>query len=444
MTSLQIPQGLSLLPFQIEAVEKMLQFLSLTGGVYNACEPGLGKTVQTITVMNMMRPLKTLIVCPAVMRLTWYRELKKWGLTPWVADPRAVLSSKDLEDCWMASCLIVSYDMLSRHIEKFHNFVWDLLVLDEAHYLKSRTAKRTKAILGKLWVESNYKIALSGTPMTQSVCDGFSLFNKFCPTEFPNFYKFANTWAYTKRTPWGDQYFGVKNPEALSALIRSKFFIRYRKEEVLKDLPEKNFIEITLPKATDPELSHAQQTSYTSFLEEVRQSRSRSDAEFPRPPQSVLSARRQHGLLKVSAICEVVSGLLEQEFPVVLFAWHVDVLTSYMNSLRKFNPVLIKGDVSSLDRQKAIENFQEGRTNLFIGQLAAAGTGITLTRSSTCVLAELDWSPAIISQAVDRLHRIGQKKCVDVYYFVVEDSLEEDIVRTLVEKAKTFARVVDG
>jgi SNF2 family DNA or RNA helicase len=95
-----------------------------------------------------------------------------------------------------------------------------------------------------------------------------------------------------------------------------------------------------------------------------------------------------------------------------------------------------------IEREKAIELFQGGKTNLFIGQIAAAGIGITLTRASHCILAECDYSPATMSQAINRLHRIGQKNSVNVYFLLVEDSSEYDIMQILVDKIKAFDQVL--
>lgn len=436
-----VPEGLNLLPFQEKAVSQMLEFLDINQGVYNACEQGLGKTIQTIVALNALNVTQTLIICPAVMRLVWEEELKIWSTTPGNCT-KVVLNSGDMAGLFnfsSPSYLIISYDLAARHAAELEKHNWHALVMDESHMLKSKSAKRTKAILGSIWEKADYKIALSGTPFTQSVIDGFTLFNKFLPSRFTNFYQFANRYAYQRITPWGVKYFGVRNAEELSKIIRANFYIRYTKEQVLPELPEKVFQKISLPESFGVGWKKEKEV-LTDANEAVA---AISSGRNFKVAGNLATLRKEQGLLKIPAIVEFAKNLLEQEIPIVLFAYHRMVIAKLQEELEKFKPVVITGDTSAEDRQSSIKAFQEGKAHCFIGQINASGTGITLHRSSIVILGELDWSPAVISQAVDRCHRIGQKDTVNVHYFVVKNSLEEKIVNVVMDKAKTFAKVLE-
>lgn len=437
-----LPEGRTLFPFQAQAIASMCGFLRATGGCYNACEQGLGKSIMAIVTCNVLIARKKLIICPAVMRHTWAKELSIWEAQP-SAGIVVVDSSRELFSTKIAETTVVSYDLASRHSDYLSKDDWDAIVFDEAHYLKNRNAKRTQRILSALWPKARYKIALSGTPFTQSVVDGFTLFNAFAPDEFPNFWQFANRYAYKKITPWGSKFYGVRNAEELSNKIRSRFYIRFKKEEVLKELPPKTFSRISLPEtfSLTPSKSEAETVKEQTaiFLKRIETGEGTSVL-----PASLAAQRRLQGEKKLPAVIDFVRDLLEQEIPVVVFAYHRNFISKLSEALHMFNPAVITGDTSAYERTRLVEHFQGGGTNCFIGQFTAGGVGITLTRSSTVVLGELDWSPAVVAQATDRVHRIGQKDAVTAYYFVVRDSLEEGIVETVMNKAKTFAQVVEN
>jgi len=323
----------------------------------------------------------------------------------------------------------------------------DLLILDEAHYIKNPKAKRTQTIFDHYWDEARYKILLSGTPFTRNVIDGYSPFSALMPTEksFRSFETFADNYSLLRKIKvkkgsysfFIPQYYGIKNSEKLRDIIRQNFYIRYTKEEVLKDLPELTYQKITLPSKYDVEATEEEKNALRTLKSEV-------ENEGSIPTAAVGSIRRKLGLAKVTPVGDYVEDLLEQEIPVVLFAHHRDVIAEFETRFKKYVPAVITGATDNEKRFNEVKRFQDGNTLLFIGNLAAAGVGITLTRGSNCVLAELDYSPSVLVQAVSRLHRMTQKNPVNVYYFVVDGSLEESIIESVVRKSKEFSSVVDN
>lgn len=442
-----IPENQSLRPFQIEGVSMMLKFLnSPIKGTYCADEQGLGKTIQSIAAVESLKlTLPTLIVCPAVMRGTWRRELLDWTLGGKIQvafgrkDFPHPLQIKELK------YLVISYELAVNALSVLKEINWGALILDEAHYVKNHKAKRTKAVLKELWPKSKYRICLSGTPITRNVVDFYSIFSKFLPTIYPKFSDFGARYAYPRVTPFAITYEGLRKDTApeLSATMRKYFYFRRKKEEVLPDLPAKIFKRVTL---SDEFLFKGEQKVATELDAEIAAMLRRLENNEPMPAvsTSVQGHRRLQGEMKVPAVVAYVKDLLEQDIPVVLFGYHSNVLDMLIKDLSQFKPVVIRGGTSPKQAQFAVESFQAGKTNLFIGQINAAGIGITLTASSNVIIAEPDWSPAVIAQAVDRCHRIGQKDSVTVHYFVVPDSIDEEIISALMRKAREHAEIVEN
>lgn len=437
---------MKLYSFQERAVEQMVKFLTTnsTAACYNASEMGTGKTCMAINTAMKLYCKDILIICPAIMRYVWKEEIEKWceksAITIWFNTINPDLFSKG-----KINWTICSYDLAYRSgvLGRLQDTHYDMVIYDEAHYLKNRKAKRTRAALANLWPRGTYHILLSGTPFTTRVIDGFNTFHKCSPGDFPNFYNFAERFSYIKQTPFGLDYYGVKQPEELSRLIRSKFYLRITKKEALPELPDKIFERIILPSryAVVPK---AKNEADEIRLEIERVTKFIEDGKEVIVPKSLAEHRRLQGEAKVEPIVEFVKNLLDQDIPTVLYAWHKNVIAAFEDAFREYHPAVITGETSAKDRATAVDEFQQRHsTNLFLGNMAAAGIGITLTRSSTIVLAELDWSPATVSQAIDRLHRIGQKNSVLIYYFVVRNSLDESLTNVVMNRARTFNSILN-
>lgn len=332
------------------------------------------------------------------------------------------------------------YDLtLSEHF----NYIANGIVV---HNCKSHKTKRSKAIFKHIWPKATYKIALSGTPFTQCVTDCHTLFSRMAPDIFgepdtQGWYAFANKFANQTRTPFGTTYHGLRNPVLLRKLIRENFFIRYTKEEVLPELPPKIWTEITLPPSYNVKGVYSKDPEVRKEI--AKAIKAVNDGLPLPPPTHTAHYREQQGLLKIPAVIEFAENLLEENVPIILFAYHTSVIEKYTEALKKYNPAVITGATSAKARNKAVEDFQAGNTILFIGQLVAGGVGITLTTGSNLILAELDWSPANVSQACDRAHRIGQKVPVNIYYFVAEGSIDKDLQKAIIQKAKDFKEVMN-
>lgn len=406
-----------------------------------------GKTIMTIACMNQHGLGSALIFCPVSMLYTWKEELKKWYKE---GDKFAVIvSTKNIKEALTSNIVICPYSISFRKevFEVLTSRNWRWLIMDEAHQLKNRKAQRTKAILGYkrgskyfkgLWDNSRFRVALSGTPFTNGIPDGYSLFNKLAPEEITDYYSYVGRYCFARRTPWATEYYGIRNSKELRRIIRDRFYIRYTKSEVLTELPGKTYQRITLSPKYAYRATKEEKDLAETIIEKIKKT-----GTVPVLPQTWQAKRREEAKRKLPIICEFVEDLLKEDVPVVLFAYHREIISELTEIFRKYVPAVICGDTNSRNREQAVKSFQETKTTpLFIGQINASGLGLTLTRSSTVVFAELDYTPAAIGQAADRCHRIGTRENVVAYYFVASGSIEEKIAEVVIEKAKVIAEVV--
>lgn len=424
-----------LYPFQIEGAAKTVRFLRERGCCYNGSEMGTGKTVMTLRAIEEIssceHPLHVLVICPAIATLVWEMEWYKW------ADHRKYLGCPK----------ILSYDKASR--ENYKKVLlkplvpYDVLVLDEAHYVKNPEAARTKAVLEEIWPTIKYKICLSGTPFTQSIMDCWPVFSRMNPEDFSDYWEFVKSYTKVVRIPYGPRYKfeGVKNAEKLKKIINDKFFFRYTKEKVLKELPGKTYQLIPLGPEYKVPTTPDQEKEQERYLELLKKSFA-TGQPAPKPPIPIATRAREQGLKKIPAIVEFARNLLDAETPIIIFCYHTEVIEKLKEELKSYGPVSIYGKTPDAERKRAVEQFQSGESNCFIGQFKAAGTSITLTRSSTVILGEMSWSPSDVSQAIDRADRIGQESLVTVYYFAVAASVDEKFQEVLMQKSKAFKKVI--
>lgn len=427
-----------LLPYQIEGVQKTVQFLNSNKSVYNGSDPGLGKTIMTCASFKPMEFKRILIICPAGMRLTWEEQARIW--CPQYKTYLVINSERDFKKICNQEIIIISYELISiaANCGRILREKFDCLVMDEAHKLKSTKSNRTKAILNKIWANIPYRIALSGTPFLSCITDCYPVFSRMSPDSFGTYNEFGTRFSNIKWTPWGPKFEGIRDPKLLSDIIRSKFFFRYKKDEVLKELPPKIYNKIILPHSL----------SIDVYEQALRAIYPDIDLEpnlelLKRIPNHLMGLMRLQGELKCDAIAEYVSDLLDQGIPVILFAVNKSVIARYKELLKSYNPVCITGETTPYQRQHAEHSFQAGTTKLFIGNIQAAGVGITLTASSNVVLAQTTFSPAEVLQAIDRAHRYGQKDVVNVHWFVVKGSIDERIMETILRKAKDFGKILN-
>lgn len=429
------------------------------GNVLIGDEPGLGKTAQAIGIANETKAEKILIICPASIRLNWNRELKNWWMPP-SGDifPHIYMNSRQGSPRSSAdiNAVIASYE-LTRN-EGVHKALmeieWDQLILDEAHYLKSTDAERTRSIFGggtdfkKKFLAQNAKsiVALTGTPLPNRPRECFTIAKALCPEaiDWMNYDDFVFRFNPSERMVKEDKIFNVEKrgrlPE-LNARLRTNFMVRRLKKDVLSDLPDKMY-ELTYLEPTGAIQDVLMRESLLNFKV--------TDLKDPFGDMfgMISTIRKEMGIAKIPRVVEHMKYLLDiVEVPkVVLFAHHVEVMNQLTVELERFGVVAVRGGMSSRAKDNSVQSFQtDPKKRIFLGQLDAAGFGIDGLQNvcDHVVFAEPAWVPGTNEQAVDRCHRIGQHNNVLAQFLVVEGSLDEKILATVFEKNETIFNVLD-
>jgi len=502
-------------------------------------EQGTGKTIQVIGVINLRPEIENvLVVCPATIRLNWLKEAKRWLIQDhrkWnyhvVDDDEPIHPSKNF--------VIVHYNRVTsiskacdgpcggekrkeltcptcrgtgngiRHpllcaqcggrkhvycekckgkgklavgnvrlIESLANRKWDLIAVDEAHFLKNPKAKRTKAILGdrmkkKLGLAdlAKQRIFMTGTPIPNRPIEIWPVVASLAPKEFGNFRAFAKRYcdAHEEWVTKEKKVFkmgGASNLPELQERLRSTCLIRRLKVDVLKDLPPKQRQIIPLSPTPEAKKLIAQEIEiwekkFGDDLALINESINLAEAD--KDPETYDKAvdrlkyiqriafvemakmRKQVAVIKIPQVIEHIKELFEEGTnKIVCFAHHHEVIERLTKQFGE-KAVTIYGQTSMEDRQKAVDAFQDpdSKIKLFIGGITAAGIGITLTASANVVFAELDWTPGNLNQAEDRCHRIGQANFVLVQHLVLDGSLDARMAQMLVEKQEIADRALD-
>ena len=329
------------------------------------------------------------------------------------------------------------------------------MIADEAHYTKTLRWKRSAwsgtiraKVLFAIAAETPRRIYLTGTPIDRPQ-DLWAILVQLDPhTWKPNgFHDFARRYCNAHHNGFGWDTSGASNLEELQRVLRSTVMVRRRKGDVLKELPAKTRTVIALAPA--PEDVAAEQPylptiredfTELEFVNDVRKLESTRRIRF----EEMSKLRRSTAVRKIGKVVQFCKEQLESREKLILFAHHSKVVDELRAALSAYNPVVVKGSTSVAARQAAVDAFQaDPKVKLFIGNIEAAGVGITLTAASAVVFAELDWRPSAMTQAEDRAHRIGQKDNVEVFHVVLDGSIDASVARMLIEKQGAIDKALD-
>lgn len=354
--------------------------------------------------------------------LNWQREANKW------------LTRRIGFD-------VINYDRL-KQIAPAEPY--DLLVADEAQYLKTPAAKRTKLFFA---IPAKRTLFLTGTPILNRPIELFTMLQRLDPLDLG-----GNRWGFAMRYCGARQlragrkmvwdFNGSANLDELQEKMRSKFMVRRLKKDVLKELPAKRRQIIPLDRSGAEKLLLAEQklARQIGFEEMARKLESGGAVAMT----EMSKVRRELGLAKVDAAIDHITDVLENTSKVVVFAHHRDVIHELYKGLYSLGAYVLTGDTTAKGRQFVVDSFQsKPEIRVFIGQIQAAGVGITLTAASTVIFVEQDWVPGNMSQAEDRCHRIGQKESVLVRYLVFDESLDAAMAQTLIKKSRVADAALD-
>ena len=432
-------------PYQIDGIRFGLKHKRILIGD----EPGLGKTLQSIGIINTANAYPCLVICPASLKINWQREFEKF------TDAKCLILSNDNRTSWqyllkmrLWDVAIVNYESLRRF------FVWDIrssertfrlrdvvfcdgvrvfksVIIDESHRVKDALAQQTiftRGIVDGL----RWRILLSGTPVVNRPHDllaQLSILGRLA--DFGGATKFRADFCADKG----------KEPNiplsVLSKMLYDSCLIRREKAKVLPQLPDKTRVDLFLNISNREEYSLAE----TDLAEYLRQYTDCSELDIRRKMRMEAlvkfgNLRRLATVGKIHQAVEFISGFLESDKPIILFCSLHDVI----DEMLKYFPdaLTITGRDSNLARQSAVDKFQAGKANLMLCSIKAAGVGLTLTASSTVAFLEIPWTYADCCQCEDRAHRIGQKDNVTCYYLLGDRTIDH-VIYALVNRKKSVA-----
>lgn len=442
------PPGLAYLPYQRAGVAYALA----RPNTLFADEMGLGKTVEALAVVNADTAVeRVLIVCPASLKLNWKRECERWLVRSFAIGVAGKTYPADAE------VVIVNYDML-RKWERQLRRAWDVLIVDECHYVKNKEAQRSKRLYA---LRAKRMLFLTGTPILNRPAELFPIVSHLAPEVFPKFWDYAQRYCAPFQTNFGWDVSGASNLGELHELLRGTLMVRRIKADVLRDLPPKRRQVIEVGSDAASKLVAAEREAWDRHRSRLGALRASGelgrglaqDADGARAAlrREVAEAfgelsklRHATALAKVPLVIEHLAAALEESPKVVVFAHHRDVIERISEAFPG-RAVTLTGEHSAEQRQATVDRFQsDPGCALFIGSITAAGVGLTLTAASHVVFAELDWVPANMTQAEDRTHRIGQRDSVLVQHIVLEGSLDAGMARTLLRKQAVIDEAVDG
>lgn len=443
---------MNLYPYQVEGA----RFLAERNRAYLADDMGLGKSAQAIKACDHVKAGRVLVLCPGSVRANWAREFGRFS--DYDREVRVLFSGKDHPG---GDVVVSSYDLAIRKAtwSRLMAFAPDVVILDEAHFLKNREAKRTRATFA-LVKEASRAWALSGTPAPNNVAELWPLLRAFGFIDM-TYWNYVNTFCHTFDNGFGIQITGTRNAEKLRALM-APHFLRRRKDEVLADLPPLTLSEFTVePNEVDVEYFFPEYEIKPSTRTKDRVARERKEleAQLSSTPEDQRLAllkkaegktptmRRYLGLSKIDGTVAHAEEILRANKyqHLVIFGLHRHVLLELHRRLEHYRPAIIMGETAADKRQARIDRFcnPENRTRVFLGQIKAAGVGIDGLQNITsrCLIVEPSWVPADNAQAIMRLHRHGQRNPVLAEFVMLNDPLDQYVITTIRRKTKDLAQI---
>ena len=424
------------------------------GGIL-ADEMGLGKSLQIIgfikQILKIKNDAKIIIVCPTSLVYNWKKEFDKFAPNlkyTTVADNKQkrleVIKNVDNYNIF-----ITSYGLVRNDNDEYEHIDFELCVIDEAQSIKNHQAEMTKEIKK---IKAKTKIALTGTPLENSVLELWSIFDFIMPGYLGSILKF--------RDKYGIKDIDGESLEKLKSLNYqiNPFILRRKKKDVSKDLPDKIENNIYL------ELPDIQKALYLNILKESQEEFNNliKDGGFKKArfqilqllmklrqvcvDPNILFDNYKGESIKMEKLLETVKEYVEGGHKILIFSSFktvIDRVNTLFNS-NNISSYIISGEVKSKTRMELVDKFNSDDTNCFLITLKSGGTGLNLTSADVVIHLDIWWNPQVENQATDRAHRIGQKKKVSVIKFVTKGTIEEKIIELQNKKKILSDNLIEG
>lgn len=436
-------------PYQTLGVQWLQDLYNLKLGALLADDMGLGKTLQTLTFLEDLRQKgelgQVLIVVPSSLIFNWQSEVEKF--TPGI--PLTVFSSKDMmkvgkkleskEDV----VVLTTYGLLMEHENFLNQYKWKVLIFDEAQNLKNITTKRTSSARA---LTARFKICLTGTPMENHYGEFYSLVDLLVPGSLGKIEDFRRQFVNTEMVT-------REEIEDLKLKIRP-LMLRRTKKEILDQLPEKQETKVSI--AFEERQMEIYRDIALSYNQKVQESLlTQGDASVQLQMLTALLRLRQacsdpaalpnvhYDRIppKLEALMDSLQEIVESGESALVFTQFLQTLEHTADLLHKAGiPVFVlHGGIPTKQRQKLLADFNNTQGGaVLVMTLKTGGVGLNLTKASYVFHLEPWWNPSVENQATDRAHRLGQSKAVQVFRYIMHESLEEKIELLKNRKDKKF------
>jgi len=464
-----------LFPYQQECV----QFMEDHGGrVFIGDEQGCGKTIETLAWLQLHpehRP--AILIVKASLKLNWKMEIYEWIQSKHVQilyghqtmnfineGEEPIIHNGEKEDLALSKdIIIINYDIVAntyipvrdvhgkKHLDEQKGTGWvdflqkinpKVLYVDEYQKIKENcaTTKGCKKLAKKI----PYISLISGTIIKNRPIEAWNAFDIMKYPDTPNWHSFIFKFCDAKKMYGRWDYTGESNTQELHQLLLNTFYIRRLKKDVLPFIKAKQYSIVPMELNNTKEYYTAE-TDFIHYLQlknkDAESLRKAADAEHLVKIE-VLKQLAVQGALDSMIVW--IREFLEDNDKLAIFATHKLIIKTIMDAFPKI-AVSLTGDTSNKNKQKVVDSFQtDPKTKLFIGNIQAAGEGITLTAASSLGIIELPWSPGDLTQVEDRVHRIGQEGTVMIYYLIPPRTIYDRIGALLDVKKKVTNSVIDG
>lgn len=446
------PADEELSPFQIAGVEYALRRNNTLIGD----QPGLGKTMQAICYANEIGAKRVLVLCPANIRLQWVKQIRRWSTMDWGYIIYPILKGSHGVNPH-AQWTVTSYDLAGTPAiqEALARGLYDCLILDEGHYLKTVDARRTRAVFGRLdgkdeitplFKRAGSILALTGTPLPNRPREAYTLSRGLCwdAIDFMSEDSFRDRFnpSIKGTTPDGRVFIDerVGRHGELQSRLRANFMVRRLKREVMPQL-KVPLLDIVALEPTGPV---KQALAAESLLDIDPENLEGADAKVL---GQIAAVRRMMGIALAPQAADYVDMVLDGgEEKVLVFAWHIEVLNILQQRFTRYGVVRVDGSTSAPRKEKLKERFIEERSiRCFIGNMQSIGTGTDGVQAvcSHAVFAESDWVAGNNEQAVDRLDRMGQLGTVLADFLVAPGSISERVLAAALRKRQNTHKALD-
>ena len=430
-------------PYQTDGVKWLSVLYKYSLGGILADDMGLGKTIETIAFINTIKQDKPiLIVSPKSLVFNWVSEFNKFAKDIPVAaiigtvEERKKIIKKIKNDKF--GVYFISYDSLRNEFENLTDITFDMCILDEAQFIKNMHAKKTGAVKQ---INALHTIALTGTPIENNIYDLWSIFDFLMPHYLLDYEDFKDSYEHN------EEYYEIVRDKV------APFILRRRKEDVLKDLPEKFEVIITT------EMSQEQRKLYDAFrLQAKEQLKSSESGSKIMEVLSIITRLRQICVDpstfvdnfvgesgKITALKDIIKDKLADGHRFLIFSQFVSALNIVKDEIEKMGIkyFMITGDTSAKERLRICNDFNKDEDyKIVLISLKAGGTGLNLVGADVVVHLDPWWNYSAESQASDRAHRIGQTRTVEVIKLIAENSIEEKVVNLQNEKKELVDKVI--